>query len=266
MCIFLGIQSLKLYLTEEFTFQIVYPTLNLSSVARFTSLEHLWLLQKNRQNVDIVGCNNDVTPFQVRHLHLYTNNWCENLVALLPCFPRLETLDLKFNDNFFDVNCNPFVLWPSKINLRFMASREFPVTSVEYLSGLRVLDFHRFIHSFVKSCEYFDFSNNNFHYVTGNLFEAFPSLRLIDLSNNHFGFKQINQLDETFINPIFSWLAFHKHLEIVNLSNQVETRISTRRKRSFPIRKTPININLLFSDSQQGQEYRSNLTQLLFRE
>ena len=261
---------MRVKIDVELTLSRSFKPINVSGLFRFKQLQHLWLEDVNQEfysfnGFDSISIHNTSLPIQ--HLHLYFR---ADIAWLLKFCPYLKTLDMLNNDYLFSPGRILTVQDLRGKPLQILKNQEFKVLSQNFFRPTE-LDFDRFGTSFADTLEYLDFSYCHISIVTGNIFTAFPNLKLLDLSHNQLAIEQAtSDQDLSFINVIILAMMVHPQLEVLHFSHQISPEISDvthdRSKRTvfFNQHKYKFDFNLLFGDGQAATKYRQNLVYLLF--
>ena len=269
---FLGVQHIKILLIGSPAFEYHYIYLNISHLFRFKQLQQLWIFgsQNIKTSLSFSGLNKtESRMLPLKHVHFYVHVRSKDKFAFYQLCPYLETLDAQFN---LELKYGFETLEALKDKpLRSFSGRRYPMQSMQMTSTLTTLDVDDFSHNFNETCEYMDFSYCNLQIVKGNFFSVCPRLKLLDLSHNQL---MAEYQDTNYQKTYSSWIAlvlFHPLLEVFDISNQIYVYldsdiINKRYKRSNIFAEKKVNINLILSDSTQGQEYRCNFTEQLINQ
>ena len=235
------VQHLSIFIDEVAEPDSIVKQINLTSLARFTSLEHLWLSDRNRMIFCLAGIDANVT-LPVKHLHFYLGTQCNVLVDFLAPFKHLQTLDVRRNGGVPSVSCFADVLKAVKASpIRAFTGQKHPIRMGDRRSQRGVLDMKHFSTYFNDTCEYLDFSHSHLFSIRRGAFTACPKLKLIDLSHNRLLLRELDGLS-----PFLALSIFHPTLEVVNIAHQVS--LDDRRRR----RATSGDCVAQFHDAETG--------------
>ena len=219
---------------------------------RFKNLEHLWI--KSADSWFTFSDFNET--IQVKHLHLYTRftiDYTNKFTINGLVFSKLETLDVVYFTSNADSYKFEILHDQVKSPLRAISFSQFSLTPT-------VLDLAMLSERHSETCEYLDFSRNQFYAITNTecLNMNCPQLKLLDLSFNQLfaifamrpGFSDLGVAQDKFD----AFTKALKELRILNLSNQAPSD----KQKTIPKRQKECSKN-----HQQKTEMSQNISTLL---